>query len=69
MPRNIIKIDQGKDEIKSHYELFRELYNHTDIKGYVGKNMLATVYVNDPNNFKEKDMQVQLILKNQIQWP
>jgi hypothetical protein len=56
MPRNIIKIDKGKDEIKSHYELFRELYNHTDIKGYVGKNMLATVYVNDPNNFKEKDI-------------
>lgn len=56
MPRNIIKIDKGKDEYKSHYELFRELYNHTEIKKDVGKNMLATIYVQDPNNFKEKDL-------------
>ena len=56
MPRSIIKIDQGKDEIKSHFELFRDLYNHTEIKGNAGKNMIATVYVNDPSNFKEKDI-------------
>lgn len=57
-PRHIINIEPKKDIQKSHFDIFRELYDHTEIKGDVSRNMLATVYFNDPNNFKERDIQV-----------
>lgn len=48
MYRSILKEEPNEDARKTHYEIMREVYDHTENKIDVGRNMLATVFVRDP---------------------
>ena len=54
---------------KTHFEVMQEVYDHTENKTDVTRNMLATHYLKDPNNFDAEAKDVKNILKNEITWP
>jgi hypothetical protein len=49
----------------------REIYEHTENKTDVLRNILASIYVKDPSRFSEKDETVTKVLKNEymMAWP
>jgi|TARA_B110000285_G_C14982463_1_gene542114 hypothetical protein len=69
MYRSILKEEPNEDARKTHYEIMREVYDHTENKQDVGRNMLATIFVRDPNKYKDNMEEVQKIMKNNIAWP
>ena len=51
MYRMILKEEPNEDARKTHYEIMREVYSHTENKQDVSRNMLATLFVRDPASF------------------
>jgi hypothetical protein len=47
----------------------REVYDHTENKSDVTRNMLAFQYLKDPFDFNIDGKDVHKILKNEIAWP
>lgn len=69
MYRMILKEEPNEDARKTHYQIMREVYDHTENKQDVGRNMLATIFVRDPKKYKEGMEEVQKIMKNNVAWP
>ena len=69
MYRMILKEEPNEDARKTHYEIMREVYGHTENKQDVSRNMLATLFVRDPASFRENLEEVQKVVKNNVAWP
>ena len=52
MYRMILNEEPNEDARKTHYEIMREVYSHTENKQDVSRNMLATLFVRDPAKFR-----------------
>ena len=57
------------DAHKSHFEVMREVYDHTENKTDLSRNMLAKCYVQNPYRFKDDAKDIHNVLKNDISWP
>ena len=69
MYRMILNEEPNEDARKTHYEIMREVYSHTENKQDVSRNMLATLFVRDPAKFRGEQDEVQKVVKNNIAWP
>jgi len=56
--RQILTDEPGEDARRTHQELMRDVYGHTENKTDVIRNMLASIYVKDPSGFTEKHDEV-----------
>ena len=55
MYRSIIEENPNEDSKKTEYQIMREIFDHTENKMDVNRNMLASVYVTDPSKFKDSN--------------
>ena len=69
MYRSILTEEPNEDARKTHYEIMREVYDHTENKIDVGRNMLATIFVRDPIKYRDNMDEVKKITRNNIAWP
>jgi len=69
MYRVIIKEDPERDGLKSHYDIMREVYDHTENKVDLERNTMATFFALDPLKFKDKNDEANRVLKSNIAWP
>ena len=69
--RQILGEETNEDLGKSHHEVMRDVYGHTENKTDVLRNVLAAIYVKDPTAFTEQNEEVHKVLKNDymIAWP
>ena len=54
---------------KSHFDIMQEVYDHTENKSDVTRNMLAMQFLKNPNRFDPEHKEIKSILKNEIIWP
>ena len=69
MYRSIIEEDPNEDIKKSEYQIMREIFDHTENKIDINRNMLASVYATDPSKFKDTHEAVIKVQKNNLAWP
>ena len=69
MYRSIIEENPNEDSKKTEYQIMREIFDHTENKMDVNRNMLASVYVTDPSKFKDSNEAVIKVQKNNLAWP
>ena len=69
MYRMILKEEPNEDSRKTHHQIMREVFSHTENKQDVSRNMLATLFVRDPAKFRDNLEEVQKVVKNNIAWP
>ena len=50
-----VPIDIENDGLKTHLEITQDLYQHTDNKIELEKNMMTMAYLKSPKKFNEKD--------------
>ena len=66
---SILPIEPKKDAKKSELQISADIFKHTETKMEVNRNMLATLYVKDPNQFNKTSDEQKKICLNNISWP
>ena len=69
MYRSIIDEDPNEDQKKTEFQIMREIFDHTENKIDVNRNMLANVFATDPSKFKDTHDAVLKVQKNNVAWP
>lgn len=67
--RTIVAMDAEGDDKKQTYEVYKDIWRHTQNKTDVNRNMVATIYAQNPKKFKTNNEDVQKLMKNGISWP
>lgn len=62
-------IEMKPDENQKYDEVYTDIYQHTQSKSDLNRNMLAVIFERDPEKFTPEDDEVSKINQNNVAWP